>query len=94
MRDRVGASASETKAPQDHNPIPFKLIDDPLMRIDHHAYQRATGVAAAGLFAQLAIALLLLVFGKSTDDTTSVIASGWAFAGLVVWLGLILTVRH
>ena len=91
MRDRVGASASETKAPQDHNPIPFKLIDDPLMRIDHHAYQRATGVAAAGLFAQLAIALLLLVFGKSTDDTTSVIASGWAFAGLVVWLGLILT---
>lgn len=61
------------------------------MRIDHHAYQRATGVAAAGLFAQLAIALLLLVFGKSTGDTTAVIASCWAFAGTVVWLGLILT---
>ncbi len=60
------------------------------MRIDHHAYERATGVAAAGLFAQLAVALLLLVFGKSTGDTTAVIASGWAFAGLVVWLGLIL----
>ena len=60
------------------------------MRIDHHAYQRATGVAAAGLFAQLAIALLLLVFGKSTGDTTAVIASCWAFSGLVVWLGLIL----
>jgi regulator of protease activity HflC (stomatin/prohibitin superfamily) len=60
------------------------------MRIDHHAYQRATGVAAAGLFAQLAIALLLLVFGKSTDDTTAIVASIWAFTGLVVWLGLIL----
>ena len=60
------------------------------MRSDHHAYQRATGVAAAGLFAQLAIALALLIFGKSTEDTTSVIASAWAFSGLVVWLGLIL----
>ena len=60
------------------------------MRIDHHAYQRATGVAAAGLFAQLAIALALLIFGKSTEDTTAVIASAWAFSGLVVWLGLIL----
>ena len=60
------------------------------MRIDHHAYQRATGVAAAGLFAQLAVALLLLVFGKSTGDSTAVIASAWAFSGLVVWLGLIL----
>ena len=36
------------------------------MRIDHHAYQRATGVAAAGLFAQLAIALALLIFGGET----------------------------
>jgi regulator of protease activity HflC (stomatin/prohibitin superfamily) len=61
------------------------------MRIDHHAYQRATGVAAAGLFAQLAIALLLLIFGKATNDTTAVVASAWAFAGLVVWLGLIVT---
>ncbi len=61
------------------------------MRIDHHAYQRATGVAAAGLLAQLVIALLLLVFGKATGDTTSVIASAWAFTGLIVWLGLIVT---
>jgi regulator of protease activity HflC (stomatin/prohibitin superfamily) len=61
------------------------------MRIDHHAYQRATGVAAAGLFAQLVIALLLLIFGKATNDTTAVVASAWAFSGLVVWLGLIVT---
>ncbi|MFM7052226.1 MAG: SPFH domain-containing protein [Planctomycetota bacterium] len=60
------------------------------MRIDHHAYQRATGVAAAGLFAQLAIALLYLVFGKSTGDSAAVIASAWVFSGTVVWLGLIL----
>ena len=60
------------------------------MRIDHHAYQRATAVAASGLFAQLAIALLLLVFGKVTGDSSSSIASLWAFGGLVVWLGLIL----
>jgi hypothetical protein len=31
------------------------------MRIDHHAYQRATRVAAAGLAVQSAIALLLLL---------------------------------
>jgi regulator of protease activity HflC (stomatin/prohibitin superfamily) len=61
------------------------------MRIDHQAYQRATGVAAAGLFAQLVIALLLLIFGKATNDTTAVVASAWAFSGLVVWLGLIVT---
>jgi modulator of FtsH protease HflK len=60
------------------------------MRIDHHAYQRATGVAASGFFTQLVIALLLLVFGKSTGDSASVIASSWAFCGLVVWLGLVL----
>ena len=36
------------------------------MRIDHHAYQRATRVATAGLAVQLAIALLLLIFGKTT----------------------------
>jgi regulator of protease activity HflC (stomatin/prohibitin superfamily) len=70
------------------------------MRIDHHAYQRATGVAAAGLFVQIAIALLLLVFGKTTgpsgadgaslSDSATVIASSWAFAGTVVWLGLVL----
>jgi regulator of protease activity HflC (stomatin/prohibitin superfamily) len=80
------------------------------MRIDHHAYQRATRVASAGLAVQLAIALLLLIFGKTTgpmvgdpasvlpgqppppslSDSASVIASAWAFAGLVVWLGLIL----
>lgn len=60
------------------------------MRIDHHAYQRATGVAASGLFAQLAIALLLLVFGKATGDSTMVVASSWAFSGLVVWIGLVL----
>ncbi len=70
------------------------------MRIDHHAYQRATGVAAAGLFVQIAIALLLLVFGKTTgpagadgaslSDSATVIASSWAFAGTIVWLGLVL----
>ncbi len=77
------------------------------MRIDHHAYQRATRVASAGFAVQLAIALLLLIFGKTTgpnlgqpdpltgavqtgSDSTSVIASAWAFCGLIVWLGLIL----
>ena len=59
------------------------------MRIDHHAYQRATGVAASGLFAQLAIALLLLVFGKATESSSLVIASAWAFSGVVVWIGLV-----
>ncbi|MEY3021135.1 MAG: hypothetical protein RIS86_331 [Planctomycetota bacterium] len=60
------------------------------MRIDHHAYQRATGVSIAGLLAQLAISLLLLFFGNGTGDTTAVFAATWAFTGLVVWLGLVL----
>lgn len=60
------------------------------MRIDHHAYQRATGVSIAGFLAQLAIALLLLFFGNGTGDTTAVFAATWAFTGLVVWLGLVL----
>ena len=69
------------------------------MRIDHHAFQRATRVASVGLALQLAIALLLLIFGKTTgraegdgflSDSASVIASAWAFSGLLVWLGLIM----
>jgi modulator of FtsH protease HflK len=60
------------------------------MRIDHHAYQRATRVSAAGLFAQLAISILLLVFGLYTGDTAAVVASAWTFSGLFVWLGLML----
>jgi regulator of protease activity HflC (stomatin/prohibitin superfamily) len=58
------------------------------MRIDHHAYQRATGVAASGLLAQLAIALLFLVFGKTTGDSTLSVAAVWVFAGAIPWLGL------
>ncbi len=67
------------------------LISTTTMRIDHHAYQRATGVAASGLFAQLAIALLLLVFGKTTSSSSLVIASAWAFSGAIVWVGLVAT---
>ena len=66
----------------------FPVSHRPTMRIDHHAYQRATGVAASGLLAQVAIALLLLIFGKTTGDSTLVVASAWAFCGAIPWLGL------
>ncbi len=61
------------------------------MRIDHHAYQRATRVASFGLLLQIFIGLLLLVFGLIRDDTAYFFASMYTLSGLVVWLGLIVT---
>ena len=45
------------------------------MRIDHHAYQRATRVASIGLLLQIFIGLLLLVFALVRNDTAYFFAS-------------------
>lgn len=60
------------------------------MRIDHHAYQRATRVAGFGLMMQIAIAVLLLLFGNIASDTPSVLASLFVLPGVLVWLGLVI----
>jgi membrane protease subunit HflK len=60
------------------------------MRIDHHAYQRATRVAGFGLMMQIGIAVLLLLFGSIARDTPSFLASLFALPGILVWLGLVI----
>jgi regulator of protease activity HflC (stomatin/prohibitin superfamily) len=59
------------------------------MRLDHHAYRRATRVAGFGLLAQFAVAMVLLVFGILFPDTVFRFASYYAFAGVLVWLSLV-----
>jgi membrane protease subunit HflK len=60
------------------------------MRIDHHAFQRATGVAGFGLLLQIAIGVTLLVFGLVSNDTAFQFASAYVLAGVLVWVGLII----
>jgi len=60
------------------------------MRIDHHAYQRATRVAGLGLLLQACIGVLLLLFGLVTKDSVFQFAALFALTGLVVWLGLVI----
>ena len=59
------------------------------MRVDHHAYRKATRVAGFGFLLQLGIALTLLIFGTITADTVFHFAAFYTFSGLFVWLSLI-----
>jgi hypothetical protein len=64
------------------------------MRIDHHAYQRATRVAALGFFLQAAVGVGLLLFaligpGAAHADTPLLHASLYVILGAVAWLTLI-----
>ncbi len=59
------------------------------MRVDHHAYRRATRVAGFGLLAQFAVAMVLLVFGILFPDTVFRFASYYLFGGVLVWLSLV-----
>ncbi|MDY7108709.1 MAG: SPFH domain-containing protein [Planctomycetota bacterium] len=59
------------------------------MRIDHHAYQRATRVAGVGFLVQLGIGLTLLVFALLAKDTPFLFGSLFVLLGLPVWLALI-----
>ncbi|MHC4613277.1 MAG: SPFH domain-containing protein [Planctomycetota bacterium] len=59
------------------------------MRVDHHAYRKATRVAAFGLFVRAAVGLTLLLFGVVGGDTVFQFASYYVFGGLLVWLSLI-----
>jgi len=58
------------------------------MRTDHFAYQQATRVASFGLLLQVALGLLLLVFGVVWKDTTFLFASGYVLIGTIVWTSL------
>lgn len=60
------------------------------MRVDHHAYQRATKVAGFGLLLQAGIGILLLAFGLISKDTALQFAAAYALVGVLVWLGLVI----
>ncbi len=59
------------------------------MRIDHHAYQRATRVAGLGFGVQFGIGMVLLIFGLLKTDTAILYGSLYILLGLLAWLGLI-----
>ncbi len=58
------------------------------MRIDHIAYQRASSVSVLGLFLQLVMGLLLLIYGRSAGDVAFEVASLFALATMPVWIVL------
>ncbi len=58
------------------------------MRIDHVAFQKAARVAIFGLLLQLAMGLVMLVYGRSAGDTSFEIASTYALTGTLVWAAL------
>ena len=64
------------------------------MRIDHHAYRKATRVAGFGFLLQAVAAIILLIFsfgmfGTLGRDIVLWYASIYLFGGLFVWLSLI-----
>ncbi len=64
------------------------------MRIDHHAYRKATRVAGLGFLLQAAAAIILLIFslgmfGSLGQDHVLWYASIYLFGGLFVWVSLI-----
>ena len=58
------------------------------MRTDHFAYQQATRVAGLGFLLQLALGLVLLIWGLVGNDTAFVTGSTYVLPGCLVWIGL------
>ena len=67
-----------------------RILFEKTMRIDHHAYQRATRVAGFGLLLQIAMGILLLVLGLVSHDTTFQFTSLFMLIGVLAWLGLVI----
>ncbi len=61
------------------------------MRTDQYAYQQATRIAGLGLLLQLAIGLVLLIFGRAADSTAFTFASLYALGGVLLWASLVVT---
>src|ERR1044071_2766705 len=58
------------------------------MKADYLSYQRATRVSLLGLLIQLALGLLLLLFGLFNRDKAAETASAFVLLGVPVWLAL------
>jgi regulator of protease activity HflC (stomatin/prohibitin superfamily) len=61
------------------------------IRTDHVSYRQAVRVCSFGLLLQLALGLVLLLYGILAKDSAFVVASMYAGAGLPLWIGLLLT---
>jgi regulator of protease activity HflC (stomatin/prohibitin superfamily) len=60
------------------------------MRIDHHAYRKATGVAGFGLLLQAAMAIILVLFARAgSPDTVLQFTAAYFLGGLLIWGSLI-----
>jgi regulator of protease activity HflC (stomatin/prohibitin superfamily) len=60
------------------------------MRIDHHAYRKATGVAGFGLLLQAAMAIILILFARAgAPDTVLQFTAAYFLGGLLIWGSLI-----
>lgn len=64
------------------------------MRIDHHAYQRATRVAGVGFLVQLGLGLTVLMFGLVADDSAFIVGSAYPLISLLAWLALIIILNQ
>lgn len=62
------------------------------MRVDHHAYQRATRIAGVGFLAQLGVGLTLVLFSQipQVKDTAILYGGLYVLIGVLPWLGLII----
>src|SRR5579862_5711110 len=58
------------------------------MKADYLSYQRASKVSLLGVVIQLALGLLLLLFGLYTADKAAQTASAFILLGVPVWLAL------
>lgn len=58
------------------------------MKADYQSYQRATTVSLIGLFLQLSLAVLLVIYGYLARDHAAVTASLFMGVGVIVWLVL------
>ncbi len=75
-----------TPAPVNNPAAPNRMQQT--MRTDHVAYQRAARIAGLGLLLQVAIGLVLLIFGRIIGDSAMSIASAYALPGVLVWATL------
>jgi modulator of FtsH protease HflK len=58
------------------------------MKADYLSYQRATNRTLLGLVIQLALSLVLLLYGIYGSDHAAITAAGFVFLGVPVWLTL------
>ncbi|MBK7405456.1 MAG: hypothetical protein IPJ41_12695 [Phycisphaerales bacterium] len=60
------------------------------MKADHLSFKRAASVSMLGIGIQIAVTLILFLYGRYTNDHAAISASFFSLVGIFVWLILIL----